>query len=244
MEAMSDRRATGRAGTVGHTLGMTRWPETRYARNDDGLHIAYQVVGDGHHDIALLSSPYGIDMCWEDPGFAAAASRLCRLGRLVLLDWRGHGSSDPVPLGAPPTAETWIDDVRVVLDAAGSRRAHLIGCSTGGMLALLFAATHPARASSVMVMSSCARYVRADDYPLGAPQTAADDYGEWAGELWGSRDYGAFEVPSRAEDAEFLDWAARARRLYLSPLEARRNARWASQLDIRAACRAFGSRRW
>lgn len=84
-------------------------------------------------------------------------------------------------------------------------------------------------------MSSCARYVRADDYPLGAPQTAADDYGEWAGEIWGSRDYGAFEVPSRAEDAEFLEWAARARRLYLSPLEARRNARWASQLDIRAA---------
>jgi class 3 adenylate cyclase len=216
-------------------FGMAPAPETRYAKSDEGLHIAYQVVGDGPQDVALLSPPHCIDMGWEDPGFVAVASRLSRLGRLILFDWLGFGSSDPVPLGALPTPETWLDDLRVVLDAVGSERAHLIGNATGGTLALLFAATHPNRAASVVVVDSYARGVRGDGYPLAAPQSVVDSWLDWMEEAWGSRDYGAVDVPSRADDEEYLDWSARARRLTQSPLAARTTLRWSSQLDVRAA---------
>lgn len=210
-------------------------PETRFAKSDEGLHVAYQVVGEGTRDIALLSPPHCIDMGWEDPGFVTVASRLGRLGRLILFDWRGFGSSDPVPLGALPTPENWLDDLRVVLDAVGSEGVHLIGGAAAGTLALLFAATYPHRVASVVVVDSYARGVRGDDYPLAAPQSVVDSYVEWYEEAWGSRDFGALDVPSRADDEEYLDWSARARRLTLSPTAAKATMSWSSQLDVRAA---------
>ena len=214
-------------------MGTT--PETRYAKNDEGLHIAYQVVGGGPRDLVLLSPPHCIDMGWEDPGFSAVASRLTRLGRLILFDWRGFGSSDPVPLGSLPTPENWLDDLCVVLDAAGSERAHLIGGATGGTLALLFAATYPQRTASLVVIDSYARGVRDEDYAFAAPQRVVDSWLDWMEEAWGTRAYGAIQVPSRADDQEYLDWSARARRLTQSPLASRTTLAWSSQLDVRAA---------
>lgn len=213
---------------------MPAWPETRYAKSDEDLYIAYQVVGQGSRDIALLAAPNGIDIWWDDPAFAAVAGRLGRLGRLVLWDFRGFGSSDPVPLGALPTPEGWLDDLRLVLDAAGSDRVHLIGNAAGGTMAALFAATHPDRTASLTLVDSYAKGVRSDDYPIGPPQQVVDAYVDWVRDARGSREYGAFEVPSRAKDDEYLDWSARARRLTQSPTTAATTLRWASQLDVRA----------
>ena len=63
--------------------------------------------------------------------------------RVILFDRRGTGLSDPLP--GPATLEERMDDVRAVMDAAGSERAALIGVSEGGPMCMLFAATYPER---------------------------------------------------------------------------------------------------
>lgn len=66
-----------------------------------------------------------------------------------------------------PDLETRMDDVRAVLDALGVGSAALLGCSEGGSMCLLAAATFPERASALVVVGGLARRMRAPDYPWG-----------------------------------------------------------------------------
>src|SRR6185437_1596943 len=117
-------------------------PETRYARSGD-VHIAYQVVGEGAVDIVFVQGFISnLEVQWEEPGLAHLLTRLAALGRLILFDKRGAGLSDRVP--DMPSLETRMEDVRAVMDAAGSRRAVLIGTSEGGPMSILFG--HPSGA--------------------------------------------------------------------------------------------------
>jgi pimeloyl-ACP methyl ester carboxylesterase len=116
-------------------------PETRYATSPDGFHIAYQTLGLGPPDILLLNGLTCVDAMWEDHMFAHALHRLARLGRLICFDWRGQGGSDSVPLGAPPTLDSWSEDVRTVLDATGSTTTTLIGQGPASSIAVFLAAT-------------------------------------------------------------------------------------------------------
>jgi len=50
-------------------------------------------------------------------------NRLASFARLIVLDKRGTGLSDPVPLDRLPTLEARMDDLRAVMDAVGSERA-------------------------------------------------------------------------------------------------------------------------
>jgi pimeloyl-ACP methyl ester carboxylesterase len=88
-----------------------------------------------------------------------------RLARLIVFDKRGTGMSDHV-VGAP-TLETRMDDVRAVMDAAGSTRAAIVGISEGTAMSLLFAATYPARATALVLIGAFARMMWAPDYPSG-----------------------------------------------------------------------------
>ena len=119
--------------------------DVSYARSGD-IRIAYQVVGDGPVDLLFV---HGL-VCtfqpgWEYPKLAAFYERLASMGRLILFDKRGTGLSDRVPPEQLPDLETRMDDVRAVLDSAGSERAVLLGVSEGGAMSTLFAATHPQR---------------------------------------------------------------------------------------------------
>ena len=87
--------------------------------------------------------------------------------RVILFDKRGTGMSDPVPAQQLPTLEQRMDDVRAVMDAAGSQRAALVGVSEGGPLNLLFAATYPDRTAAMVLIGSFARVAWAPDYPFG-----------------------------------------------------------------------------
>jgi len=91
--------------------------------------------------------------------------RLAARSRLILLDKRGTGMSDPV-VGLP-TLETRMDDVRAVMDAAGSARATIIGEGTGAAMSLLFAATYPKRTTALVSLGLVARLLWAPDYPWG-----------------------------------------------------------------------------
>jgi pimeloyl-ACP methyl ester carboxylesterase len=121
-------------------------PETRYAKSGD-VSIAYQAVGEGANDIVFVPGfVSNLELGWQEPRWASFYGELAKLGRLILLDKRGTGLSDHVGGVAP--LEVRMDDVRAVMDAAGSERAALFGISEGGPMTLLFAATHPSRTTA------------------------------------------------------------------------------------------------
>src|SRR5687767_2197106 len=110
--------------------------KTRYARSGE-VHIAYQIVGDGPMDIVFAPGLIShLDHQWEDRPTARFYNRLASIGRLILFDKRGTGLSDR-NVGMP-TLEERMDEIRSVMDAAGSERAALIGYSDGGTMSTLF----------------------------------------------------------------------------------------------------------
>ena len=165
---------------------MTK-PETKYARNADGQYIAYQVCGDGDFDIIFVPDwCTNLEVMWEEPTLERFLNRLASMARLICFDKRGTGVSDPVPLGAIPTSEEWMDDVGSVLDAAGSERAAVIGHGDGAPMAILFAATHPNRVSALVLAEAYARRTRAPDYHCGMPERTAELYIEGILKNWGT----------------------------------------------------------
>lgn len=101
----------------------------------------------------------------ESPYLVRMFERLGSFSRLIHFDKRGTGMSDAVKDVA--TLEQRIDDIRAVMDAAGSERAHIFGVSEGGPMACLFAATYPDRTRSLTLYGTRARFSRAPDYPWG-----------------------------------------------------------------------------
>src|SRR5438552_10291026 len=96
---------------------------------------------------------------------------IASFARLVFFDKRGTGMSDRV--SGAPTLEARMDDLRAVMDAAGSERAAVIGWSEGVAMSALFAATYPERAWSLVLYGGCARELRATDYPWGPTEAEA-----------------------------------------------------------------------
>jgi class 3 adenylate cyclase/pimeloyl-ACP methyl ester carboxylesterase len=124
-------------------------PRTRWATTVDGASIAYQDAGEGPLALVVIHGWIShLEVYWEHPRFAQFMRRLSRNLRVLQFDKRGTGMSDRI-IGAPDL-ETRVDDVRAVMDAAGVKRAALLGWGTGGAaLALYFAATHPERTIAV-----------------------------------------------------------------------------------------------
>src|SRR5262245_7782511 len=159
-----------RRNRVSPTARLVRMiPETRYARLGD-LHLAYQVLGDGPPDILLLDQWFGnLDAQWDVPPLAEIRERLASFGRLIMFDKRGTGLSDPIPTSSLPTLEEFMTDIPSVLYAVGSERAAIIANIGGGILAMPYAAAHPERVSSLILVDCFARFTRAPDFPIGAP---------------------------------------------------------------------------
>ena len=128
---------------------MTAVPETKYAKSGD-FHIAYQAIGTGPFDLVFMHGWIShIEHMWEEPRIARFLERLASFARLIVLDKRGTGLSDPVPMDRLPTLEERMDDLSAVMDAVGSERAALMGTSEAGALSLLFAATYPSRTAGI-----------------------------------------------------------------------------------------------
>ena len=114
-----------------------------------------QVVGAAPIDLVVVPGWFShVDMLWGDPGWVTFVGELASFARVILYDKRGTGLSDPVD-GAP-TMESRIDDLRAVLDAAGSDRAALFGFSEGGPISVLFAASYPQRVRALVLYSTYA----------------------------------------------------------------------------------------
>jgi pimeloyl-ACP methyl ester carboxylesterase len=191
-------------------------PETRYARSGD-VHIAYQVFGSGDLDLVLIPGYVThIEMVWEHPPAARLLERLASFARVITFDRRGSGLSDPV-LEAP-TLEQRMDDVRAVMDAAGSQRAALIGFSEGVTMGLLFAATYPERVRALVCSGGMARSTRAEDYPWANDADALVESGlELMLPSYGTGSVVEVAAPSQADNAETRAFFARMQRASTSP---------------------------
>ena len=151
-------------------------PETRYARSGE-THIAYQVFGEGDLDLVLVPGfTTHVELLWEHEPTARFLEGLASFARVINFDRRGSGLSDPV--ADAPTLEQRMDDVRAVMDAAGSERAALVGISEGVPMSILFAATYPQRVRALVCTGGMARSTYAEDYPWGTPAEALIESGQ------------------------------------------------------------------
>jgi class 3 adenylate cyclase len=192
--------------------------EIRYAKNPDGQSVAYQTVGEGSLDLVFVPQWLNLEVMWEEPRLAAFFERMARFARVICFDKRGTGLSDPVTLGAIPTPEDWMYDVATVMDAADSRQAAIFGHGDGATMALLFAATHPDRASTLILADAYARRMRADDYPCGVPEDVVPRLIEAVESGFGAGEAARLGAsPSLAEDESFIAWQGRFERLAMSP---------------------------
>jgi pimeloyl-ACP methyl ester carboxylesterase len=194
-------------------------PDIQYTRSGD-VAVAYQVVGDGPVDVVWFRGMAGdLLSTWDQPLIVRHAAGLTRFSRLLMFDKRGTGLSDRVR--EAPTLETRMDDVRAVMDAAGSERAVLWTAHEGSRTALLFAATYPERTAGLVLLEPSVRGTGSSDYPW------APNEEEWRSRLasvregWGQREFFAELLrewaPSLADDDDFKHWFIGHMRRSLSP---------------------------
>jgi class 3 adenylate cyclase len=210
-------------------------PQTRYVEVG-GAEVAYQVVGQGPPEVVWVTGWGHLDLRWEDPVYVVFLERLASFSRLILFDRRGTGASDAVPDTAMPTWEEWADDMRAVLDAAGSQRTVVLADNDGGPTGLLFTAMHPERVSALILAFTTARRLRAEDYPFGISPEGVDDLVETARVRWGNPAAVARVWPSRVDDPEFAQWFAMYMRASATPRSAAAQTRYRIEsLDAREA---------
>ena len=209
-------------------------PQTRYAKAG-GVHVAYQVVGEGPPDLVLVSTWFShVEARWDFPGFAYYLRRLASFSRVISFDKRGIGLSDPVPVDRLPFLEEWMSDVRAVMDAAGVERAVLLGANEGSMMAALFAATYPDRVSSLVLANATARPAWAPDNPSGVPPEIIDALVGSVDQAWGEGLTMAAVNPSIAGDDRAVQAWGRFLRLAASPAVAAAVIRMIFELDVRS----------
>jgi pimeloyl-ACP methyl ester carboxylesterase/class 3 adenylate cyclase len=195
-------------------------PETRYAVTVDGVHIAYQVHGQGPLDLVWVQGfADNIEVGLEvNPYWQQMLAGMAARWRMILFDKRGTGLSDRQQT---PDLEKRADDLRAVLDAVGSRSAVLCGESEGGALAAFFAATYPDRVAALVLVNGWARAAWATDYEFGVTEKEFRADRETMARLWGREEYALewamAEAPSMADDAEFIRRMAKGMRHSASP---------------------------
>jgi pimeloyl-ACP methyl ester carboxylesterase len=209
-------------------------PRTQYAKSGDAS-IAYQVTGDGPIDVVLvLGFATHVEIQWELPAFEHFFNRIGSFARLILFDKRGTGLSDPV--SEVPTLEQRIDDVRAVMDAAGSERAAFFGISEGGPMSILFAATHPDRVEALVLYGAMARTTEAPDYPWASPADALrESAAEFIAPNWGTRPEGMVELfaPSAIDAPGVVEFTGRMERSAASPAMVQQIFEMFLDIDVR-----------
>jgi class 3 adenylate cyclase len=217
---------------------MNNVPETRYAKSGD-TYIAYQVMGEGRFDLVLVPGFVShLDMHLEQPLCANFFERLADFCRLIRFDKRGTGLSDRV--NGIATLEERMDDVRAVMDAAGSTRAALFGFSEGGPMSIVFAATYPQRASALILYGSFARRAWAHDYSWGKTDEELAAGLKLIEENWGQGNSLDTFMPSLAGDEELRKLMARTERASASPGAAQTIVRMSHEIDVRQVLPTIG----
>jgi class 3 adenylate cyclase len=210
---------------------MSDIPETKYARSGD-VHVAYHVVGDGPIDaVAVPGWVSHVELAWELPQFRRFYERLASFSRLMVLDKRGTGASDRV--AGVPMLEERMDDVRAVMDAAGSEQAAVLGWFEASPMCALFAATFPERTRALVLGAPMARWTSDDDFPYGPDPELLKAVADSIEDAWGQAAVLGLHSPTAAADPEFLEWWKRYERMSASPGAAVALLRMNAEIDAR-----------
>ncbi len=138
-------------------------PLTRYAKTKDGVHLAYQVLGDGPVDqLFLPHRPVAIDALWEHPGHLRWTRHASTYSRLIMFDPRGGGASDPASVSCFSDRDSWLEDAEAVMDAVGAEEAVVVGEGFGGLAAINLAVCRPQRTVGLVLVNSYAYLARSD----------------------------------------------------------------------------------
>jgi pimeloyl-ACP methyl ester carboxylesterase len=202
----------------------------RYTKSGD-VNIAYQVTGDGPFDLVFVPGFFShLEIDREHPSSAHIFERLGSFARLICFDKRGTGLSDR-GVGLPDF-ETRMDDIRAVMDAAGSESAALFGYSEGGPMCMLFAATFPHRVRALVLYGTYAKRSHPDeDYPWAPTWDERLRVAHELEQTWGEDVDTSTMWPSA--DAAGAAWFQRRGRASLSPAGARDLILMNSQADVR-----------
>lgn len=194
--------------------------QTRYVDVGDAQ-VAYWVAGEGPGDL-LVCQALGaqVDGALQVPATAELFRRLVAVRRIIMFDRRGSGASDRLPLNAIPTWEEMAEDVTAVLDAVASERAAVMAPVEAGSIAILFSALHPERVSHLILQNTSARYMEADDYPIGLSSQTLDAMLGLFAASWGTEEFTQMVVPSFVDDPEAMAAMTRMIRASASPRSA------------------------
>lgn len=140
---------------------------TRYAKCGD-MDIAYQVVGDGAHDLVVLPAALiPIDSIAAEPSMNRFHQRLASFCRVIRFDYRGTGLSSRVPSMDVIGPQFWAQDAIAVMDAVGCPKATIFVSGWASMIGLVLAADYPDRVNGLVIVNGAARFSWAADYPFG-----------------------------------------------------------------------------
>jgi class 3 adenylate cyclase/pimeloyl-ACP methyl ester carboxylesterase len=211
---------------------VTAPAEVRYARATGDVDIAYTVFGEGPFDLVVaMGFVTHLDIEWQFPWFQGirAMGQACRV---LVFDKRGTGLSDR-SLGYGSLEER-SDDIRAVMDAAGSQRAVIYGISEAGPMALLFAATYPDRAQALVLYGTWARASQAPGYPIGFSPERVDAFIDFVVREWGSgRAFGGVHIQHVPDDAEAARFLAKFERNACTPQMVAEIERRNFEIDVR-----------
>jgi class 3 adenylate cyclase/pimeloyl-ACP methyl ester carboxylesterase len=210
-------------------------PETKYAQSPNGA-VGYQVFGDGPLDLMFITQwGTNVDNYWDEPSAARYLDRLASFSRVIIFDKLGTGVSDPIPPHLSPSVDLWMQDIDAVMEAADSDKVVMVGDTEGGTMAIQFAAAHPERTHSLVLINAIARLFRGPDYPIGMPADIAERNAEIFFRQHGTTgDVLAFTAPSVAEDARFRRWWVRFQRSTMSPAMLETGYKWQTEVDVTA----------
>lgn len=209
-------------------------PETRFVRTPRGS-VAYQMFGSGDRDIVLVTTwVTNIDSYWEEPSAVRYFDRLAEMGRVILIDKLSSGVSDIHISGHVAPLEETMDDIRDVMREIESDSAALIGDTEGGMLAMVLAATYPDQFPVLVLVNTYARFRRADDYPIGAPNDLVRRLSEaYLAQHGTTGDALYLTAPSVADDTRFKSWYRRFQRAAQKQRIAAEAVEWVANTDVR-----------
>ncbi|AKF03025.1 Signal transduction response regulator / Tetratricopeptide repeat-containing protein [Sandaracinus amylolyticus] len=214
--ATIDARSTPPPETARETARST----VRWSRAGD-VHVAWQALepapGAARDVDVVVVNGWCLPMsaCLEHPRLAASFAAMTRSARVILFDKRGVGLSDRVRCA---TLDERMQDLLCVLDAAGSRRAVVLGLSEGAPIAILLAATHPERVAGLVLVGAFARFTASSDHPAGWSAQRLRALREYVASGWGAG-VTARQIfaPEHATGDDVRAWSESAERLGASP---------------------------
>jgi len=206
-------------------------PETQYVMSGD-VSVAFQVFGKGQQDLLYVPGIIShLETNWDEPNSAKFLNALGQHFRVIILDKRGQGMSDRIE-GAT-TLEERIDDLKAVMQAAGSESATIFALSEGGPVSILFAATYPQKVKRLILFGAMAKFWGTDDYPHMAHIKYMDKAIENVASNWGKGNFAALAGPKGGFNSETQLLLGKMERMASSPSGVKKFMAANSLIDVR-----------